>query len=62
MVGHWGACAENYSKLSESGWQVRFSDDLEVPVVLASVGVTVPLAEIYAGIEFPPLAPAGDQP
>lgn len=39
-------------------WLLSAATEREAEVRLASLGITVPLAEIYAGVEFPPEPPA----
>lgn len=39
-------------------WLLSAAADQETEVRLTSLGITVPLAEIYAGVEFPPGPPA----
>ena len=38
-------------------WLLSAATEREAEVRLASLGITVPLAEIYAGVEFPPEPP-----
>ena len=39
-------------------WLLSAAAEREAEVRLSSLGITVPLAEIYAGVEFPPEPPA----
>jgi Uma2 family endonuclease len=39
-------------------WLLSAASEREAEVRLASLGIAVPLAEIYEGVEFPPAAPA----
>jgi len=39
-------------------WLLSAATEREAEVRLASLGITVPLVEIYAGVEFPPEPPA----
>ena len=39
-------------------WLLSAASEREAEVRLASLGIAVPLVEIYEGVEFPPAAPA----
>lgn len=46
------------SSAGSDAWLLSAAAEREAEVRLASLGITVPLAEIYAGVEFPPEPPA----
>jgi Uma2 family endonuclease len=45
---------ETYFRHPDGGWAFDVGVELEAVVKLRSVGVDLPLAEIYAGVDFPP--------
>jgi Uma2 family endonuclease len=46
------------SSAGSDAWLLSAAAEREAEVRLSSLGITVPLAEIYAGVEFPPEPPA----
>lgn len=44
---------EHYSKISDGNWSLRETDNLHNIVELPSIGVKLPLSEIYLKINFP---------
>lgn len=46
------------SSAGSHAWLLSAAAEREAEVRLSSLGITVPLAEIYAGVEFPPEPPA----
>ena len=44
---------EHYARRSDGTWDVRFIEDLNDELKLASVGATLPLHQIYDLVEFP---------
>ena len=53
---------ETFRRHSDGNWQITSHRGIEAIAPLASVRIELPLAEVYAGIEFPPPAaePSGD--
>ncbi len=45
---------EAYARQADGSWSFRFAGGLEASIELRSIGVRLPLAEVYAGVEFPP--------
>ena len=51
---------EVFTRQADDQWRLKFIVGLDAAVELTSVGATIPMSEIYAGIEFPPpIAPGG---
>ncbi len=48
---------EVYQRLPDGDWKLRESADLTVSFTLTSVGVSLPLSEIYQRVVFPPPEP-----
>ena len=44
-------------KASRNSWKLTIYEGLESAVNIASLGIEIPIAEFYAGVEFPPPAP-----
>jgi Uma2 family endonuclease len=58
LVSSMGVQLEHYSRTEEGSWSFWESTDRAAAVRLTSVGVTVPIEEIYRRVEFlPPVAP-----
>jgi Uma2 family endonuclease len=49
---------EAFLRQDDGTWRFSVADGLAAVVRLASIGLDVPLTEIYAGVEFPPTADA----
>lgn len=48
---------ETYFRMSDGKWQFDVRVGLDETVRLQSVGIDLPLAELYAGVTFPPPDP-----
>ncbi len=48
---------EVYQRSTEGQWIYREARDMTASIALESVGITLPLSEIYLRVEFPPLEP-----
>ena len=48
---------EVYQRLPDGNWLLREALAIDQSITLASVGVTLPLPEIYLRVEFPPVVP-----
>ncbi len=48
---------EVYRRSADGEWTYREARDLSASITLESVGITLPLSEIYLRVEFPPLEP-----
>lgn len=48
---------ETYLRQTDGTWQYASFTGLEVAASLSSLGVTLPLAEVYRGVTFPPAPP-----
>jgi Uma2 family endonuclease len=53
---------ESYFRTPDGTWQFDVSVGLETTAVVKSVGIELPLAELYAGVTFPPPDPADAAP
>jgi Uma2 family endonuclease len=57
LVSQQTALVEVFLRQEEGAWKLFFFEGREATAKLQSIGVNLPLSEVYAGIEFPP-APA----
>ena len=46
---------EVYQRLPDGDWKLRESADMAASLTLTSVGITIPLSEVYQRVEFPDL-------
>lgn len=44
---------EVYARQADGSWSFRYADGPEASIRLQSIDVTLPLAEVFAGVEFP---------
>jgi Uma2 family endonuclease len=51
------AYVDVWSRGADRGWNHRVAEGLETTVPMPTIGVTLALAEIYEGVEFPPPGP-----
>jgi Uma2 family endonuclease len=56
LVAQHRAHVTHYFKAGDSEWKYEELNDLDASLRLASLGCEMSLREVYAGIEFPPLA------
>ena len=64
LVAQDQARVEHYAKQTGRGnqWLLTIFSGLETTVPLTSLGIELPLAEIYGGVAFPPAPPAAPPP
>ncbi len=48
---------EVYQRLPDGNWLLREALSIDQSITLASVGITLPLQEVYLRVEFPPVVP-----
>jgi Uma2 family endonuclease len=53
VVSHKRPRIETYYRQSDGRWTLAFYVDLKAAAKLQAIGVELPLAEVYAGIDFP---------
>jgi Uma2 family endonuclease len=57
LVSQHEARVERYVRQAEGSWALTVHEGLDAAAAFASVGASVPLAEIYFGVELPPPGP-----
>jgi Uma2 family endonuclease len=54
LISQQTAHVEVYLRQDEGAWQFLYFEGRDATAKLQSIGVNLPLSEIYAGVEFPP--------
>ena len=52
LIAQSEAHVECYTRVPEAGWRLTEAEGLDNSLLLSSINVTLPLAEIYRGVEF----------
>lgn len=53
LIAHNEPRIETYRRMLDGGWRFNVVTALESQLTISSVNITIPLAEIYAGVTFP---------
>ena len=53
LVSQLAPQVEVYQRLPDGDWKLRESADMAASFTLTSVGITIPLSEVYQRVEFP---------
>jgi Uma2 family endonuclease len=52
LLSQWSAHVEVYERQAEGTWLLREAQGLDSQVTIPSIGVVLPLAEVYERVEF----------